>query len=104
MAQQPAADERIRALKDDASKMMDELADLSKKLGEVGKAKAGEIGAEAVGDIKEHMEMLQKRLASLSKEGRTAIAQLDESVRANPYVYIIAALGLGWLLGKARRP
>ncbi len=98
------SDERIRALKEDASKVLDELGELTRRLGQVGKAKAGELGSETVADLARQLESLRTRVTSLTGEGKATLAELDRSVRANPYVYIMCALGLGMLLGKSRRP
>lgn len=97
-------DERIRALKDDAAKVMDELGDLSRRLGQLGKSKAEELGGETVADLARQLEAIRGRVTSLTGEGKATLAELDRNVRANPYVFIMCALGLGLLLGKARRP
>jgi ElaB/YqjD/DUF883 family membrane-anchored ribosome-binding protein len=97
-------DERVRALREDAAKVMDELGELSKRLAQVGKSKAEELGGDAVADLAKQLETLRSRVTTLTGEGKATLAELDKSVRANPYVYIMCALGLGMLLGKARRP
>ncbi len=95
--------ERVQTLQADAARMLDDLSELSAKLKDVGKAKAEELGNEAVAQWNEQLKTLQEKLSSLSKDSEQALAQVDKSVRANPYLYIIGALGLGLLLGKVLR-
>lgn len=98
------SDERLAALKSDAAKVMDELGLLTRRLAEVGKMKASELGGETVSDLAAQLEMIKGRMAALAGDSRQTIGDLDKSVRTNPYIYILCALGLGMLLGKARRP
>jgi ElaB/YqjD/DUF883 family membrane-anchored ribosome-binding protein len=95
--------ERVDALQADAAKMLDDLSSLSAKLKEVGKAKAEELGGEAITQLNDQLKILQEKLGTLSKDSEQLLAQVDKSVKAHPYVYIAGALGLGIILGKALR-
>jgi ElaB/YqjD/DUF883 family membrane-anchored ribosome-binding protein len=97
-------DPRVRALLDDTSKVMEELSGLSRKLTDLGKTKVGELSGEAVAGLQDQFKSIQQRVLEISGESRKTLTDLDRSVRANPYVYILCALGLGMLLGKGRRP
>lgn len=95
--------DRVQTLQADAAKMLDDLSSISAKLKDVGKAKAEELSSEAVQQLHEQLKTLQDKLGTLSKDSGEVLAQIDKSVRANPYVYIAGALGVGLLLGKALR-
>ncbi len=95
--------ERVQTLQADAARMLDDLSVLSSKLKDVGKAKAEELGNEAVAQLNDQLKTLQEKLSSLSKDSEQVLAQVDKSVRASPYLYIVGALGLGVLLGKLLR-
>ena len=93
----------VSGLEADATKMMKELDGLVGKIRELGKAKPDEIKDAAVSTLTEQMKALQQKLGALSQEHQETLAKVDKSVRANPYLFILGALGLGVLLGKAMR-
>ena len=99
-----SGDPRIQTLIDDTALMMDELARLSRKLGDLGQAN-GESSNEhdMVGDLQEQFRAFQERIKGFSQESRKTVIGLDNNIRANPYIFILCALGLGFLLGKAMR-
>jgi ElaB/YqjD/DUF883 family membrane-anchored ribosome-binding protein len=81
-----------RGLEADAQRMMRELSELTAKLKAVGDHSLDEAGRAAVDGLGKQLEEL-----------KTGVAKLDKVVRANPWVFVLGALGLGWLLGKIRR-
>lgn len=95
--------ERVQTLQADAAKMLEDLSSLSNRLKEVGKAKAEDLGNEAVSQLNEQLKVLQEKMGSLSKDSEQLLSQIDKSVKANPYLYIAGALGLGIILGKVLR-
>ncbi len=95
--------DRVQTLQADAAKMLDDLSAISSRLKDAGKSKAEELSGEAVTQLNEQLKVLQEKLGSLSKDSGEVLAQIDKSVRANPYLYIAGALGVGLLLGKALR-
>ena len=96
--------ERVAALKADAAKVMEDLGTLTKTLADLGKGKADDLSAETIAGMEKQLRAIQDRATTVVGEGRKSLQDLDQSVRANPYIYILGALGLGMLLGKARRP
>ena len=99
-----AADPRLSAMLGESLQMMEELSDLTRKLAGVSKdATESTEGRDRISGIEEEFKVFQARLVELTREGRKVAAQLDVSVRKNPYVYMAAAIGLGFLLGKAKR-
>jgi ElaB/YqjD/DUF883 family membrane-anchored ribosome-binding protein len=95
--------DRVQTLQADAARMLDDLSALSAKLKEAGKTKAEELGGDALAQLNEQLKTLQDKIGTLSKDSEQVLAQIDKSVRANPYLYIAGALGVGFLLGKALR-
>ena len=93
----------VAGLEADAAKMMSELDGLMSKIRDLGNAKPGEVKEAAAAALKEQMRALQDKLGTLAKDHEETLAKIDKSVRANPYLYIVGALGLGVLLGKATR-
>jgi ElaB/YqjD/DUF883 family membrane-anchored ribosome-binding protein len=94
------AKERVESLQADASRVLREISDLSAKLRDVSKEKMAEVSDETVSLLKQSLADLEERAASLNIEGRKLLGELDKKVRANPYMFILGALGLGVLLGK----
>ncbi|MCX6110522.1 MAG: hypothetical protein NTZ90_13070 [Proteobacteria bacterium] len=99
-----AADPRILSLMNDTAIMMDELSRLSRKLGELGKEQEdNRNGHDVVAELQDHFRAFSERMKDFSEESRRTISGLDNNVHSNPYVFILCALGLGFLLGKAMR-
>lgn len=95
--------ERVETLQADAAKMLDDLSSLSAKLKAVGQAQAEEFGDDIIAQVHDQLKTLQDKLGSLTKDSEQLLSAVDKNVRANPYLYIAGALGLGVLLGKLLR-
>lgn len=95
--------DRVKSLQKDASRVLQEISDLSSKLREVGASKLEEVSSETVAILQRQLAELEAKTAGLNIEGRKILGNLDKSVKANPYLYILGALGLGLLLGKSIR-
>lgn len=104
MKTESALDPRIRALKDDTSKVLDDISSLSHTIAKFGATKAEDLSEDAVAALQKQLAAIRNRVSDIADESSKAFAQLDKNVRANPYVFILCALGLGFLLGKVRRP
>jgi ElaB/YqjD/DUF883 family membrane-anchored ribosome-binding protein len=81
-----------RGLEADAQRMMRELGELTAKLKTLGDHSLDEASRAAADGLGKQLEEL-----------KAGVAKLDKAVRANPWVFVLGALGLGWLLGKIRR-
>ena len=95
--------DKIGALQQDASRVLKEISELSSRLREVGKEKLSEVSDDTVSLLKNQLSALQKQASNISEDSKELFASIDKSVRANPYTFIIGALGLGFLLGKLFR-
>jgi ElaB/YqjD/DUF883 family membrane-anchored ribosome-binding protein len=93
----------INGLEADATKMMKELDGLVGKIKELGAAKPDEMRDAAMKSLSDQLKSLQDRLGAFREENKETLAKIDQSVKANPYLYILGALGIGVLLGKAMR-
>lgn len=97
------AQDRVKALQKDASRVLQEISELSAKLREVGTSKIEEVSSETVAILQKQLADLEATTATLNVEGKKILGNLDKSVKANPYLWILGALGLGLLLGKLVR-
>lgn len=93
----------IAGLEADATTMMKELDGLVGKIKELSKVKPDEIKDATVAALNEQMKSLQEKFGTLTEDHKETIDKIDKTVRANPYMFILGALGLGVLLGKAMR-
>ncbi len=94
----------LNLLKAEASKIMDDLSQLGKVLTDVGEAKAGEVKQDMDKLLEQEFTAMKKRLESLSGQIAELAKGVDQHVHANPYLYILGAVGLGLLLGKFVAP
>ncbi len=95
--------DKVSALQQDASRVLKEISELSVRLREVGKEKISEVSDDTVTMLKKQLSALQAQASNLSEDSKELLAGIDKNVRANPYSYIIGALGIGLLLGKLFR-
>jgi len=103
MAKSQNGSNDLKGLEADASKMINELNGLVGKIKELGAGSASDAKDAATEALTEQFKALQKKLGDLTEEHKDTIAKVDKSVRANPYLFILGALGLGFLLGKVMR-
>ena len=97
------AKKTLQDLEQNAAAMMEELSKITSKIKDVTKEKVDEVSQDVVDQTNSQLEGLHERMQSLGIESKKIIKQIDEGVRSSPYVYILCALGLGFLLGKVLR-
>ena len=102
------SDPRLKAMISDSIQMLDELSKLTVRLTNASEDAADRaadtsVKAEDLGQMERDLKGLQERLSQLSSQMKAAAQGLDQQVRQSPYLFAAAALGLGFLLGKARR-
>jgi len=95
--------DRVKSLQKDASRVLQDISELSAKLREVGTSKLEEVSSETVAILQKQLADLEEKTATLNIEGKKILSKLDKSIKANPYLWILGALGLGLLLGKSIR-
>jgi ElaB/YqjD/DUF883 family membrane-anchored ribosome-binding protein len=101
---QNIAKKDIDLLKKDADRVVRDISKLSGTIGKVGKEATANLGADLSATTHEELEKLREKLGDLEVRGRQYATALDESVKKNPYAYLIGFLGLGFLLGKLLFP
>lgn len=97
------ANANVENLKRDASQVLDNLTDLSRRLAEAGRERTCELAKDVSEHLEEDLEKLRQKLDVLNKELQTLGKSVDSHVRSNPYLYVMGALGAGAILGKIFR-
>lgn len=92
--------EQMESLQEDASRVLREITDLSAKLRDVGKSKLTEVSDDTIDMLRQSLAELEEKASTLRGESKRLLGDIDDRVRANPYLFILGALGLGVLLGK----
>ncbi len=91
---------RVDRLAEDVARLREDLRRLAEHLGEEGMARAGRVREVA----EEKLRELERALAELRREAeaarRRATAGLEETVREQPLVSLLAAFGVGVLIGR----
>lgn len=100
MATKTKAKSDFDALRDEASKVIDDLSQLGKVLGQIGEEKSKDAKEDLDAFFQTEIANIKKRLEGLSGKIGESAQTADKHVRANPYLYILGALGIGYILGK----
>lgn len=94
----------IKTLREDASRVVKDLSDLSQKASEIGKEKTTEVMDAVRTHIADDISLLKEQAEGLSMAAKRLIAQTDKSIKTKPYSYLIGSvvggIGLGLLAGR----
>jgi ElaB/YqjD/DUF883 family membrane-anchored ribosome-binding protein len=91
-------------LRNEANKLVEDISRLGKVLVDVGESKSKEAKDDIDEFIADEFASLKKRLELISQKIASQAKSTDKHVHSNPYLYILGALGLGFLLGKFGAP
>ncbi len=94
----------LKLISDEASKVIDDLSHLGKVLAEAGGDQTKEAKEKLDYFLEEQISSLKKRMEVINTKVSQSAKMADKHVRANPYLYILGSLGLGFLLGKVIAP
>lgn len=96
---------QVQGIEHEARKLKGDLEDLLNKIKNIScnDGAKNKISEESTRQLNHQLELVKKNIERLSHESEETIKKLDKSVKNNPYVYILGAIGLGFLLGKAWR-
>lgn len=94
----------IEDLKKDATQVVENLADLSKKLAAAGKNKTEDLSKELSVRFEDDIERLKKHIEVLNRDASKLAKQVHGHVRKNPFLYVVGALAVGALVGKLSSP
>lgn len=100
MAAKPKLNTNLVALRNDASKVIDDIQKLSAQLKAVGRERVTTASDELTEALENQMESLKERLVVLTDALQSYATTVDKHVTANPYPYIAGASGLGFLIGR----
>ena len=100
MATHPKAKDSISALKGDAEQMAKDLSELTAAIGQIGKEGGERLTEELVKKLEDQLDAVTTRISSLRSEIKVGAEKVDQHVKNNPYLYLLGAAGLGFLLGK----
>lgn len=95
--------ESLGHMETEAQKLQSELQSLLSKIKSVSLTPGSTTAEATVKELSGQLEFLKKNLGQLSSQSSEMAQQIDKNVRANPYLFILGAAGIGLLLGKAWR-
>jgi len=90
----------LLALKQDASRVMDDITKLSRQLKDVSFDKAEDASEEIRKKLKHELGVLRKRMDRMNQQMKTYGRQVDVHVREHPYAFLAGALSIGFLLAR----
>ncbi len=94
------AKDSIQALKSDAEQMAKDLSELTSAIGSFGRDGSERLSEEIVKKLEDQLDAVTTRMTELRTQVSKGAEKVDSHVKANPYLYLIGAAGLGFLLGK----
>ena len=94
----------IDSMKKDASKVIENLSNLSAHLTEVTKNEVGDIADDAFEKISHEIAGYRDTLDGIRKNVQSTLKSVDKSVKSNPYPFLVGSVGLGYVMGKLLRP
>ncbi len=100
MAAPAKQQDNLKVLREEASKVIDDLSHLGKVLAEVGEDRSTEAKEKTEAYLSREFERLHERLNTLGERIAESTRAADRHIRANPYLYIMGSMGLGFLMGK----
>lgn len=90
----------LNLLRNEASKVMDDLSNLGKVLAEVGEETSQDVKEDVKAVLERQISSLKDRITELNHKVAENARVVDRHVRANPYLYIISSMGVGFLMAK----
>ena len=100
MASQAKFKDGVAGLKGDAEQVAKELSDLTKSIGDLTKDESHRLSEELIKKFEDQLDVISARMADLRKQVNKGAAKVDTNIKENPYMYILGAIGVGFLLGK----
>lgn len=94
------AKDSISALKGDAEQMARDLSELTAAITEIGREGSDRLSEEVVKRLEDQLDAVTTRIGALRGQVNLGAEKVDQHVKSNPYIYLLGAAGLGFLLGK----
>ena len=90
----------IETVKDDLVKITSDISGLTSKYAREGEEKVKEVADDVIGGIKQRLNFIQNKISEIAEENKERIKKVDTTIHEKPYLFLILALALGFLLGK----
>ena len=90
----------VNALKDQATRLLDDLNNIFETLGTVGKGQSDEMRERIEHEITERLQKISGNFNQWSAQGGKYAKKLEQQVEENPWLSLLAAFGIGVILGK----
>ncbi len=87
-------------LAEDLARLREDLRRMSEHLGEEGAARLGQAKAAVEARLQQLEEALEELRRQARERGQRAAAGLEETVREQPLLALLAAFGLGMVIGR----
>jgi ElaB/YqjD/DUF883 family membrane-anchored ribosome-binding protein len=90
----------LEAVKEDLSKLRSDIADLTQKLLDMGRSEAGSARNRIESEARNLARDLRQTLNETGEHGRKTVESVEQLLAEKPFVTLLAAFGLGLLVGK----
>lgn len=90
----------MTALKGDAEQMLKDLSEITAAIGSLGREGSERLSEEVVKRLEDQLDAVTTGISALRGQVSEGLETVDAHVKGNPYLYLIGAAGLGFLLGK----
>lgn len=100
MGFQQQTQKQKNVIRQDASKLMEDVLKLSKSIRDAGLDQAEEVGSQVLESIQDQVTKLEPHRKRLWDKTEALGRAADSSVKSQPYSYIGGALGIGFIIGK----
>ncbi len=95
--------EEMNVLKMDADKIVKDISKLTSELSDAGMDQGREVSAHRAQSAANAISQLRRKAAENTKLVGNYAAKADTKVRQNPYPFIGASIGIGWLISRLLR-
>lgn len=93
----------IDSMKNDATKVIENLSTLSAQLTEVTKNEVEGMATDAYEKISHEIAAYRETLDGIKKNVQARLQTVDQTVKSNPYPFLLGSVGLGFIIGKLIR-
>ncbi len=90
----------IQNLREDASRVVKDLSNLSQRASEIGKERTSAVVGAVRDQIEEEVSMLKDRVETLNVAMKKMLGEADMGIKKYPYAFIVGGVGLGLLVGR----
>lgn len=96
----PSARAEFKHVKDDVSRLREDLASLAQSVLEAGKAGSQEARERLEVEARKRLEQLKSAASTAKAKGEQAVEGVETQIRERPIAAVLVAFGAGLILGK----